>query len=80
MRLNKIDLWRNVVKSKISRLQGQTWDQAGQSFNTGFPINPTTSYILPTIQPVQYQSNYIPSNLSQSGNTYSLSYQRAAQA
>lgn len=86
VRVNKIDLWRNIVKSKISRLQGQTWDQTGQSYNTGFPINTTASYILPTIQqvqevqPIQYQSNYIPSNLSQSRNAYSFNYQRVAQA
>lgn len=86
VRLNRVDLWRNLVKSKISKLQGQTWDQTGQSYITSYPINPTVSYILPTIpqvqevQPSQYQSNFVPANLSQSRNAYSFNYQRAAQA
>lgn len=86
VRLNKVDLWRNIVKSKISRLQGQTWDQTRQSYITSNPMKATTSYIIPAhqqvqeIQPSQFQSNYAPTNLSGSKNAYSFNYQRVVQA
>lgn len=86
--MNNIDLWRNVVKSKISKIQGQgqTWDQTRQTYVSSFPINNTASYILPTVQqqqqvyesqPSQFQSNYRP---QETKNAYSFNYQRVAQA
>lgn len=86
MRLDRVDLWRNLVRSKITKFQGQNWGQTYQTNVTSVPIQQTESYVLPTspvspnVQPFQYQSNYVPQNLAQSGNAYSLNYQRVAQA
>lgn len=49
VRVNKVDLQNNIVKSKISQFQrqtyGQTYGQTAQSYIIGMPINTGSSYI-----------------------------------
>jgi hypothetical protein len=57
VQVNSIDLWGNLVKSKISKFGGQTLGQTYNTYGSTIPIRPTVS-VLHTNQNEAYRSQY----------------------
>lgn len=82
VRVNRVDLWRNIVKSKISKIEGrQTMGQTNLTYGSTIPFNTTTSVLQTNplnVQPDQYQSRFVPSTQPVK-NAYSFNYQKPVQ-
>lgn len=76
MKLNRIDLWKNLVRSKVTKNHRSTLGQTNLTYNSNLPINQTTSYVYPANTST---SAYVPAN-QPSKNAYSFSYQKTIPA
>lgn len=82
VRINRVDLWRNLVKSKITKLAGQTLGQTNFT-NESFVI-PRTVVSFMRQEPMQvnssqYHTAFVAGN-EPVKNAYSFNYQRPEQA
>lgn len=80
MRVNRIDLWKNIVKSKIT--VGRNLGHTQMTHGLTIPINQTTSVLQTNpLEPSRntYQTQFVPTNQS-SKNAYSFSFKKGVQA
>ena len=80
--INRIDFMRNLVKSKITKMAGQTLGQTNYTYGSTVPVQQTFSVLQTNPNEVnrsQYQTAFVPQNKGEK-SAYSFSYQKGVTA